>query len=136
MSPMRCLGIGLSDGEVLERMWSYLRRFGRMTKEMRPSHRVDIITHALLHYGHKTKQKLGRYIYGNNKLIFYILFFSLSYAAKLLVQRWKRAQDTFALADQSLKQALSDYKGLFAYVVSFCYLHLHALQCVKLMFSK
>lgn len=59
MSPLRCLGIGLSDGEVLERMWSYLRRFGRMTKEMRPSHRVDIITHALLHYGHKTKQKLA-----------------------------------------------------------------------------
>lgn len=46
------------------------------------------------------------------------------------MQRWKRAQDTFALADQSLKQALSDYKGLFAYVVSFCYLHLHACIAV------
>ena len=30
-----------------------------MTKEMRPSHRVDILTHALLHYGFKTKEKLG-----------------------------------------------------------------------------
>ena len=58
MSPLRCHGIGLSDGEVLERLWSYLRRFGRMTKEMRPAHRVDILTHALLHYGDKTKQKL------------------------------------------------------------------------------
>ena len=33
-----CEGIGLSDGEVMERLWSYLRRFGRMTKEMHPSH--------------------------------------------------------------------------------------------------
>jgi len=59
MSPLRCPGIGMSDGEVLERLWSFLRRFGKMTKEMRP--RVDVITHALLHYGYKTKQKLGRY---------------------------------------------------------------------------
>ena len=60
MSPLRCPGIGLSDGEVLERLWSFLRRFRKITKEMRPSHRVDVITHALLHYGYKTKQKLGR----------------------------------------------------------------------------
>ena len=61
MSPLRCPGIGMSDGEVLERLWSFLRRFGKMTKEMHPSHRVDVITHALLHYSYKTKQKLGRY---------------------------------------------------------------------------
>ena len=56
---MRCNGIGLSDGETMERMWSYLRRFGRMTKEMRPAHRTDIISSALVHYGLKTKAKLG-----------------------------------------------------------------------------
>ena len=56
--PLHCQGLGLSDGEVMERMWSYLRRFSRMTKEMRPAHRVDIISHALLYYGIKTKQKL------------------------------------------------------------------------------
>ena len=61
MSPLHCPGIGLSDGEVLERLWSFLRKFGKMTKEMRPSHHVNVITHALLHYGYKTKQKLGRY---------------------------------------------------------------------------
>ena len=43
----------------MERMWSYLRRFGRMTKEMRPSHRIDILVHALVHYGMKTSEKLG-----------------------------------------------------------------------------
>lgn len=57
--PLRCNGFGLSDGEVMERLWSYLRRFTRMTKEMRPSHRTDVLAHALLYYGHMTKKKLG-----------------------------------------------------------------------------
>lgn len=46
----------------MERLWSYLRRYGRMTKEMRPSHRTDILVHALVHYGRKTKAKLGELI--------------------------------------------------------------------------
>jgi len=32
-----------------------------MTKEMRPSHRTDILSHALAYYAHRTKQKLGTY---------------------------------------------------------------------------
>lgn len=57
--PSRCDGVGLSDGETMERLWSYLRRFGKMTKEMRPSHRTDILVHALIHYGMKTSKKVG-----------------------------------------------------------------------------
>ena len=38
----------MSDGETMERLWSYLRRFYRMTKEMRASHRTDVLTSALL----------------------------------------------------------------------------------------
>ena len=53
---MRCEGIGLSDGETMERLWSYLR-FGKMTKEMRPSHRTDVLAHVLVYL--KTKAKLG-----------------------------------------------------------------------------
>lgn len=45
----------MSDGE---RLWSYLRKFGRMTKEMRPSHRIDVLTSALVFYGSETKAKL------------------------------------------------------------------------------
>ena len=59
-SPLRSEGIGLSDGECVERLWSYLRRFSRMTKEMRPSHRVDVLTHALAHYARRTTQKMGK----------------------------------------------------------------------------
>ena len=43
----------------MERLWSYLRRFSRMTKEMRPAHRLDILAHALLYYGYMRKQTLG-----------------------------------------------------------------------------
>ena len=50
----------MSDGETMERLWSYLRRFGRMTKEMRPSHRIDVLCSALTHYGYQTKVKLGK----------------------------------------------------------------------------
>ena len=59
-SPLHCDGLGLSDGEVMERMWSYLRRFSRMTKEMRPAHRVDVLSHALLYYGFKQSKNLVR----------------------------------------------------------------------------
>ncbi len=46
----------------MERLWSNLRRFSHMTKEMRASHRIDVltsVTSVLLHYGFKTTQKLG-----------------------------------------------------------------------------
>ncbi|PKY60134.1 hypothetical protein RhiirA4_517405 [Rhizophagus irregularis] len=39
--------IGLTDGENLERLWSYLGRFAVTTKYMRPSHRLDILELAI-----------------------------------------------------------------------------------------
>ena len=51
--------MGLSDGDTMERLWSYLRRFARMTKEMRPAHCIDVLTSALTYYGIQTKEKLG-----------------------------------------------------------------------------
>ena len=57
--PLRCEGVGLSDGEGMERLWSFLRRFGRMTKEMRPAHRIDVLSHALVYYGIQKNRKLG-----------------------------------------------------------------------------
>ncbi|XP_049331675.1 uncharacterized protein LOC111195712 isoform X3 [Astyanax mexicanus] len=50
-STRRLDGFGLTDGEGMERLWSFLRRFARITKEMTPSHRMDLLTDALLHYG-------------------------------------------------------------------------------------
>ncbi|XP_065893420.1 uncharacterized protein [Dysidea avara] len=59
-NPRNITGFGLSDGEVVERLWSFLRRFSAMTKEMRPSHRVDVLTDALLYYCRKIAKKIGQ----------------------------------------------------------------------------
>ncbi len=37
---------------VLEEVW-------KSTKEMRPSHRIDVITSALLHYAARIRQNIG-----------------------------------------------------------------------------
>ena len=48
--------------EYVERLWAYLRNFTSMTKEMRPSHRVDVLSDALRHYRRKTTEKIGVYM--------------------------------------------------------------------------
>ncbi|XP_061592259.1 uncharacterized protein LOC133457248 isoform X2 [Cololabis saira] len=53
-------GAGLCDGEQLERLWSFLRRFGKVTKEMTPSHRIDLLTDALLHYSEKIRKNQAK----------------------------------------------------------------------------
>ena len=59
-SPRYLKGFGLSDGEVMERLWSHMRRFSRMTKEMRPSHRIDVLTDALMYFAQKADASLGK----------------------------------------------------------------------------
>ena len=54
--------IGLSDGEQCERLWSYLRCFSAITKEMTKSHRCDVLTSALIHYGKKSSGKLCEFL--------------------------------------------------------------------------
>jgi len=66
----------LSDGEGMERLWSYLRRFGRMTKEMRPAHRVSVLSHALAYYGLRKKQRLcecAHQVYEDVTVYFYTI---------------------------------------------------------------
>ena len=58
-SPRRSVGLGLTDGEVMERLWSCLRGFASITKEMSPSRRIDALTDCLLHYGQQIKSKLA-----------------------------------------------------------------------------
>ncbi len=57
MSPRRVTGMGLIDGEQLERLWSYLTRFIWITKGQTPSHRTDTLCLALLHL---IRKKLAR----------------------------------------------------------------------------
>lgn len=46
-------GIGLTDGERIERLWSYLGGFANISEEMSPENRCDLLTDALIHYGRK-----------------------------------------------------------------------------------
>ena len=55
----------MSDGETMERLWSYLRQFSHMTKEVRPSHRIDVLCSALIFYGIITREKLSRILIFN-----------------------------------------------------------------------
>ena len=59
-SGRRLDGFGLSDGEVMERLWSYLRPTSKITKEMTPAHRVDTLTDFLIHYAKKSISSLGK----------------------------------------------------------------------------
>ncbi len=61
-SPQVIGNCGLTDGEATERLWSYLRRFAKSTKEMKPSHRIDVLSSALLHYALKVRSNLGKFI--------------------------------------------------------------------------
>ncbi|XP_076826065.1 uncharacterized protein LOC143472235 isoform X4 [Clavelina lepadiformis] len=53
------MGFGLTDGETVERLWAYLRGFNKISKEMKPEHRTDLLTGGLIHYGRKIKKNLG-----------------------------------------------------------------------------
>ena len=52
--------VGLTDGETMERLWSFLRGFSSITKEMTPENRIDLLSEALEHYGCKIIDKMGR----------------------------------------------------------------------------
>ena len=68
-------GIGLTDGESLERIWSYLGRFVSNTKHMRPAHRLDILSLAIEHISKRMITNLGNFIY---KLFVLIMFYYIS----------------------------------------------------------
>jgi len=48
------------DGEGMERLWSYLRRFASMTKEMTLPNRQDLLTCALLNFARRNVGTIGK----------------------------------------------------------------------------
>jgi hypothetical protein len=59
-NPRRINGIGRVDGEAVERFWSFVRHYAPMTKEMTPSHRIDLLTDGFIYYASKKKEMLGK----------------------------------------------------------------------------
>ena len=43
----------------MERIWAFLRKFSHITKEMTPSHRVDLLTDALYYFTRKKLDVIG-----------------------------------------------------------------------------
>ena len=64
--------------------------FAYMTKEMRPSHRIDVLCNALTLYGIIAKEKLSRFLNFN---VIKHLNDGLNVAILLLI-RWKRTLKT------------------------------------------
>lgn len=58
--PRTIESIGLTDGESLERLWSYLGKFVNITKYMKSNHRLDILGMALEHVYQKLIKNLGK----------------------------------------------------------------------------
>ncbi|XP_025108243.1 uncharacterized protein LOC112572667 [Pomacea canaliculata] len=86
-----CEGTGLIDGEAMERLWSFLRRFA-WSKEMTLPNRQDLLSSALLHYARR-------------------IFVSL---ADTLSVRLKKARDTQAKAKEIIHEVESKYRGTAA----------------------
>lgn len=52
--------IGLTDGEGMERLWSYLSGFVNMTRHMDSRRRMKTLVHAIQHYRLKVIFGLGK----------------------------------------------------------------------------
>ena len=97
----------------MERMWSYLRRFSRMTKEMRPAHRVEILTHALCIMDIQQKRKLRKlysetFVYANR--------FCFP-TASLLSNRWKRTIDMCQMTKEAFKSLCDSVSGIIVVTI-------------------
>ncbi|XP_076099472.1 uncharacterized protein LOC143068950 isoform X2 [Mytilus galloprovincialis] len=83
--PRRTKNHGLTDGEGIERLWSYLGGFSSITKEMTPENRTDLLTDGLIYFGQKIRDKLD-------------------YTLVMKLQRAKKIEEN---SDVALKEILS-----------------------------
>ena len=84
-------------------------------KEMRPSHRIDVLTGALVYYGIRTKAKLGILAH----LFYLVLTMLCMYIASLLCVRLERALKAKLIAEESLHQLLPGFViGIDIYLLS------------------
>ena len=106
-NPRNILGFGLSDGEVVERVWSYLRRFAAMTKEMHPSHRIDVLSDGLSYYCQKSARNLGRFLIKHTH--HHVILIKLG---KLLPKRLLNAQKVGQESTSQLQELMDSSPGI------------------------
>ena len=75
-----------------------------MTKEMHPSHRIDVLSHALLYYAYQKTDKLGKLLSKNYQpLLLY------NYVANFLACRWRKAKVTMQTATENYQSLVESY---------------------------
>ena len=104
-SPRNLVGFGLLDGENIERLWSFLGRFSRMTKEMTPANRVDVLTDALCHYCTVRASKLGMKCFIPHYQILELFIFCLV-LEKACVERYSTAMKKYKSAKEEISSIL------------------------------
>ena len=75
-----------------------------MTKEMSPSHCVDVLSDALQYYRQKTTEKIGTYVLE----LKYIFWFHKKFTGNLLCKRMEHAIQLQAEATQALAALKED----------------------------
>lgn len=117
-NPRNITGFGLSDGEGVERLWAYLRSFTSMTKEMRPSHRVDVLSDALRHYRQKTTEKIGTYVLELKHILCFALlaWFHNKFTGNLLCKRMEHAIQLQSEATKALAALKEDPLCMYTYI--------------------
>lgn len=56
-------GIGFNDGEGVERLWFYFRKFSFIIKEMIVLNRYYLLVDVLEYYLNRIKEKLGKFVF-------------------------------------------------------------------------
>lgn len=117
-NPRRLVGYGLTDGEQLERFWAFLRMFAKITKEMTPAHRMDMLAIATAHFIQKKQNKMGTNIL---LVVFCSQIIKIIYNAILypnhfilesyLIHKMQRAELLIQSSKDKLKEIMEDVEG-------------------------
>lgn len=138
------------DGELMERLWSYLRSFSKITKEMTPAHRTDLLSDALMHFGSKKMGNIGLPFYYyfvkyaktlHCLLIILILHVSnFSTLGNYLVFLYNKANQTIKSCESEIKNMCSQlpgnyYQFLVTYICCIFHSYFHSLGLKNFKFK-
>ncbi|VDI65038.1 Hypothetical predicted protein [Mytilus galloprovincialis] len=104
--PRRTKNHGLTDGEGIERLWSYLGGFSSIIKEMTPENRTDLLTDGLIYFGQKIRDKLAN-LENQNFILFDNNTYKFKHTDYTLVMKLQRAKKIEENSDVALKEILS-----------------------------
>lgn len=60
--PFLKMGFGLTDGEGTERCWWKFKWFKKLTKMMKPEHRIDLLTERAIYINERLQQNIGSHL--------------------------------------------------------------------------